>query len=232
MAEIVLIHGSCFDGRAWDALAPHLRDLGHLVCAIDLPGRGGAETTLAQQGQAVAAAITGKALLVGHSAGGYPITMAAELAPERVAGLIYLAGYVPRAGASVADLRRAGPAQPMKGSFRLSADRRAYAFDPAAAREMFFHDCPDPAGLTEGLGLEATAPQETAFGPLTHSPHLPRAAIIATRDRAIPPDWQRQMAGGIAQHDIPTGHCPHLVSPVSLAQLIGRILDGWHKDAS
>lgn len=230
MAEIIPVHGSGFGAWAWDGLTPLLRAIGHRVCAIDLPGRAGALTSLAAQGQAVADAITGKAVLIGHSAGGYPITLAAELAPQKVAGLIYLAAYVPQAGSSVADLRRAGPSQPMRGHFRLSPDRTAYGFDPSAARQMFFHDCSDPAVLTDRLCLEPIAPQETAFPALTHAPGLPRAAIIATGDRAIPPDWQRDMARGLACHDIASGHCPHLANPIGLAGLISRILDGWGKD--
>lgn len=230
MAEIILVHGSCFGAWGWEAVIPLLRAVGHKVHAIDLPGRGGGASDLEAQGRAVVAAITGKAVLIGHSAAGFPITMAAELAPERVAGLIYLAAYVPRAGASVADLRRAGPAQPMRGTFRLNPDRTAYGFDPDAARALFFHDCPDPAALTNRLCLEPVAPQETAFPALIHAPGLPRAAIIATNDRAIPPDWQRAMAEGMAQHDLAGGHCPHLANPIGLAGLISRILDGWRKD--
>jgi pimeloyl-ACP methyl ester carboxylesterase len=224
MAEVILVHGSCFGGRAWDRVAPLLRDLGHKVCAIDLPGRGGGAVSLTDMGRSVALAVQGRGWLIGHSAGGYAITMAAELAPEKVAGLIYVAGYVPRAGASVADLRRAGPSNPMRGTFRLSPDRQSYGFDPVAAQEMFFHDCAETEGLTDRLCLEPVAPQETRFAALIHAPKLPRAAIIATQDRAIPPDWQRQMAAGMVQHDLASGHCPQLSCPEPLAARIDRII--------
>jgi hypothetical protein len=37
-----------------------------------------------------------------------------------VAGLIYLSAYIPATGLSLADLRRAGPSQPLRGALNLS----------------------------------------------------------------------------------------------------------------
>ncbi|MFZ9200195.1 MAG: alpha/beta fold hydrolase, partial [Paracoccaceae bacterium] len=76
MAELLLIHGSCFGAWAWEALIPVLARHGHHARAIDLPGRGGTATTLADQARAIEAALTAPTILVGHSAGGFPITAA------------------------------------------------------------------------------------------------------------------------------------------------------------
>lgn len=214
MADLLLIHGSCFTAQAWDALIPALAHHDHTAHAIDLPGRGGTATTLAEQAGAIAAALTGPTILVGHSAGGFPITAARS--PD-IKGLIYLAAYIPQPGKSVADLRRAGPSQPMKGAFQITPDRSAYSFAPARCRDLFFHDCPDPDAATARLCLEPIAPQETPFAAL---PTLPRAAIICTEDRAIPPDWQRAMATGLPQTDLPSGHCPFLSMPDCLAETL------------
>ena len=214
MAELLLIHGSCFTAQAWDALIPALARHGHSARAIDLPGRGGTVTSLAEQAQAIANALTGPTILVGHSAGGFPITAARS---PHITGLIYLAAYIPQPGKSVADLRRAGPSQPMKGDFRLTPDRNAYSFAPDRCTDLFFHDCPDPDAATARLCLEPITPQET---PLRHGPTPPAAAIICTDDRAIPPDWQRAMAAGLPQTDLPAGHCPFLSMPDRLAETL------------
>lgn len=222
MAEILLIHGSGFGAWAWGWSIPALTVLGHKARAIDLPGRDGAGTTLEEQARAIVAAIQGPTILVGHSAGGFPITLAACLAPDRVHGLIYLAAYIPQPGKSLADLRRAGPSQPMRGAFQISADRASYRFAPERCESLFFHDCPDPAKLMDRMGPEPIRPQETPFpGPL---PNLPRAAIIACDDRAIPPDWQRTMATGMTQEELQSGHCPHLSMPGPLAAVIDRLI--------
>lgn len=223
MAEMLLVHGSCYGAWAFDHLIPALERRGVRARAIDLPGRGGAPTSLAEQAKAIVAALDGPTVLVGHSAGGFAITAAAELAPDKVAGLIYLCAYVPVPGRSLADMRRAGPSQPLKGSFHLTADRSAYGFDPARAKALFFHDCPDPEAVIARLCLEPVAPQETAFPALHHAPNLPCAAIICTDDRAIPPAYQAQMAEGMAQTVLASGHSPFLSMPDRLAECLSAV---------
>lgn len=223
MADLLLVHGSCMGAWVWQAVLPALAALGHRACAIDLPGRDGRPCTLADHAATIHAALTGPTVLVGHSAGGFAIEAAAG--DPRVSGLIHIAAYVPQPGRSLADLRRAGPAQPMRGTFEVSPDRTSYRFRPDRCADLFFHDCPDAAALTARMGAEPLAPQETAFppGPL---PALPRAAIICTDDRAIPPDWQRAMAAGLPQIDLPSGHCPFLSMPDRLAQTLHGLLGG------
>lgn len=219
MAEVLLIPGSCFGAWAWDREIPVLSAYGHVVQAIDLPGRDGADVSLNDHAKAILAAIKGRAVLVGHSAGGFPITLAAAMAPDKVQALIYVAAYIPQPGKSLADLRRAGPSHPMRGAFQISADGASYRFDPARCADLFFHDTDD---LTDQMGPEPIRPQETAFPcPI---PDLPRAAIIARDDRAIPEGWQRAMAAGMAQEELPSGHCPHLSMPDALAALIHRLI--------
>lgn len=223
MAEMLLIHGSCYGAWAFDRLIAALAGLGVKARAIDLPGRGGGVTSLAEQAEAIVAALDGPTVLVGHSAGGFAITAAAELAPEKVAGLIYLCAYVPAPGQSLADMRRAGPSQPLKGSFRLTADRKAYGFAPTRAKALFFHDCPDADAAIARLCLEPVAPQETAFPALHHAPNLPRAAIICADDRAIPPAYQAQMAAGMALTTLASGHSPFLSMPDRLAEALSAV---------
>lgn len=223
MAEMLLVHGSCYGAWAFDQVIPALARLGVKARAIDLPGRGGVPTSLDAQARAVVAALNGPTVLVGHSAGGFAITAAAELAPDRVAGLIYLCAYVPAPGQSLAEMRRAGPSQPLRGSFRLTTDRSAYGFDPTRAKALFFQDCPNPEPAIARLCLEPVAPQETALPALRHAPNLPRAAIICTDDRAIPPAYQAQMAAGLPQTSLASGHSPFLSMPEELALCLAGI---------
>lgn len=218
MAEVLLIHGSGFGACCWDALIPALARYGHTARAIDLPGRGGTPTTLAAQALAIDKALTAPTILVGHSAGGFPITAAAS---PLITARIYLAAYIPAPGQSVASLRRAGPSQPMRGAFQISPDRSAYAFAADRCHDLFFHDCPDADTATARMCAEPIAPQETA---LPHGPQGPAAAIICTDDRAIPPDWQRAMAKGLRQTDLPSGHCPFLSMPETLAETLDAMI--------
>ncbi|MEZ5867275.1 MAG: alpha/beta fold hydrolase [Defluviimonas denitrificans] len=91
MAEFLLIHGSCHGAWCWRDLIPALAALGHTARAIDLPAHGAdttpaTEATLDLYADRILAAIDGPVTLVGHSAAGYPITLAAERAGKDRAG--------------------------------------------------------------------------------------------------------------------------------------------------
>lgn len=220
MADVVLIHGSCFGAWVWADVVTALQGLGHRVRALDLPGRDGAPTTLAAQAQSIVDALEGPTILVGHSAGGVAITAAAHQS-AKVTGLIFVAAYIPD-GRSVAQQRRAGPSQPMRGAFQLTPDRSAYGFAPDRCADLFFHDCPDATGATAGLCLEPVTPQETPQAP---PPPIPLAAIICRDDRAIPPAYQSQMAQGLPQIALPSGHCPFLSMPDRFADTLHALLN-------
>ena len=222
MAEFLLVHGAGHGAWAWawEEVIPALTALGHSARAIDLPGRGGAATTLAAQAGAIAAALRGPTVLVGHSAGGFAITAAAA-ASAQVSRLIYVCAFIPQPGRSIADLRRACPEIGLRGSYRISADRQSFAFDPAKAKFLFFHDCPDPAGAAARICAEPVAPQETAIERL---PELPRAAIFCSEDRAIPLPYQQKMAEGISvRRALPSGHSPFLSMPGALATALDAL---------
>lgn len=230
MSEVVLVPGAAHGAWCWHRVVPRLTALGYSVTAVDLPQHGAATVTLADYARAILSPIRDRAVLVGHSAGGVAITAAAEVAPERVAGLLYLCAYVPGPGQSVASLRRAGPSQPLAGTFRLTPDRRAFTFAPDTLDDRFYHDCPteDRALARAHLTPQPIAPQEEALPATARAKALPRAYIRCTEDRAIPPDWQARMAGGMPMTDLATGHSPFFAAPDQLAALIDRFARQAH----
>lgn len=211
---------------------PFLNNSAHQARAIDLPAHGPDQTPMAQvtldlYAQAIVAAITDPVILVGHSMAGYPITAAAERAPEKIAALVYLCAYVPRSGQSLAEMRRAWPSQPLEGAFRVSKDRASFAFEPTKIKDKFYHDCPPEAVALAmaRLGPEPIAPQETPITLTTASQSLPRHYIRCTQDRAIPPAFQQSMTAGWPAAQVTTlstGHSPFFAAPQALAQ---RLID-------
>ncbi|MCF1708791.1 alpha/beta fold hydrolase [Tabrizicola sp. J26] len=229
--RFLLVHGSCHAAWCWQDLLPRLVLAGAEARSIDLPAHGAdrsdpAAVTLSDYGTAILDRIEDPVILVGHSAGGFPITAAAEAAQGKVSGLIYLCAYIPRPGLSVADLRRAGPSQPLRGKILHDRGAPTYRFDPATIAPLLFHDCP-PGTASRALpllGAEPVAPQETAL-PLTEASHsLPRHAIVTTADRVIPPEWQAAMAhaAGVDTSSLDCGHSPYFAAPDALA---ARLLD-------
>ena len=228
MSDLLLIHGSCHGAWCWEAVIPALAALGISAEAIDLPGRDGSPTTLDDYATAIRAAARPGTVLVGHSAGGYAITAAAEGDPDRFHGLIYLCAYLPAPGQSLADMRRAGPSQPLLPAIRLAPDRASFTIDPAQATAVFYHDCkPEVArAATARLCPQPVTPQETKLSPKA-APTLPRHYIVCDDDRAIPPAYQAQMAGVLppwAITHLDASHSPFLSMPDTLAQRLADIL--------
>lgn len=232
MAEVLLVHGSCHGAWCWHRVLPELAALGIPARALDLPGHGSnpaATPSLQDYAEAILAALTGPALLVGHSAGGYAITAAAEADPSRIAGLAYLCAYAPAQGQSLAEMRRAGPSQPLAPAIRLSPGRSHFTVDPDRIDDLFYHDCPaeDRALAARLLCPEPVAPQETPLVLTENSQDLPRFYIACTEDRTIPPSYQAQMALSIPQQNrfaLPCSHSPFFAAPQDTARLIAGIL--------
>ncbi|GAB3467452.1 alpha/beta fold hydrolase [Actinophytocola sediminis] len=131
MTDVVVIPGAWHGAGHFAALASALTARGHRVLALDLPGHGGrarfpasyltrdlaalpversplADLTLDQVAADVVAALgafPAPPVVVAHSMGGTVATRVAELAPESVACLVYLAAFLPtRLGAAGAYL--------------------------------------------------------------------------------------------------------------------------------
>lgn len=233
MSDILLVHGAAHGAWCWHRVLPLLRAMGHAARAIDLPAHGDdptdpSEVTLDLYADAILAATRGPTILVGHSMGGFPITAAAQRAPERFAALVYLCAYLPVAGQSLAGMRRAGPSQPLAGSFLLDDSRTTFTFDPARAPALFYHDCPpeDVALAARRLCPQPIRPQETALPDTSRAETLPRFYIRCTGDRAIPPDYQTTMSAALPRDHVlslPCGHSPFFAAPDALARHIDAI---------
>lgn len=233
MPDILLVHGAAHGAWCWHRVIPALHALGHDARAIDLPSHGDdatdpATVTLDAYADAILGAIRGPTILVGHSMGGFPITAAAQKAPARIAALVYLCAYLPKPGLSLAEMRRAGPRQPLAGAFRIDDSSTTFTFDPAQAPALFYHDCPpeDVALALRRLCPQPIRPQETPLPDTAQAEALPRFYIPCTDDRAIPPEYQQTMAAGLTRDRIlplHCGHSPFFAVPEALARHIDSI---------
>jgi pimeloyl-ACP methyl ester carboxylesterase len=230
MTRILLIHGAAHGAWAWRDTLPALTALGHDVQAIDLPSHGQdptpvTEVTLEDYGRAILDALTGPTVLVGHSMGGYAITKAAEMDPTLISGLIYLCAYTPWSGLSLAKMRFQASEQPLLPAMRLAEDRKSFTFDPDMAPLLFYQDCPAEAVAyaQDHLCPQAVAPSSSAMELTDRSQSLPRSYIICAQDRAIPPDFQNDMAARFDPARVRTldsGHSPFFSMPTALARMI------------
>ncbi|MFN7223922.1 MAG: alpha/beta fold hydrolase [Paracoccaceae bacterium] len=233
MSDFLLIHGSCHGAWCWHRVIPALEALGHRARAIDLPSHGrdhtpASDVTLHSYATAICDALLSPTIVVGHSMAGYPITAAAERDPSHIAALVYVCAYAPVSGLSLADMRRAGPRQPLAPAIRVDATRTTFAFDPAQTNALFYHDCDPQAQSLADLCLtpQPILPQETPLT-LTHrSQAVPRHYIRCTDDRAIPPEYQATMAQGLppGHHTtLSASHSPFFACPKALADRLHAI---------
>lgn len=235
MADFLLIHGAAHGAWCWRDTIPALQAMGHSARAIDLPSHGDDPTpyqqaTLDLYADAIIAAIDNPVILVGHSMGGYPITLAAERAPQKVQRLIYLCAYVPAPGLSLAQRRMQAPSQPLLPFIRMTEDGKGWTVDRDDLHALFYHDCPPGTVDYAAPRLSIQATQPTAVPvEVARSARIPRRYIRCTDDRTIPPDFQVTMtADWPAEHvaHMDCAHSPFFANPAGLAQQ----LDAFSKD--
>jgi pimeloyl-ACP methyl ester carboxylesterase len=183
-----------------------LEQLGHEAIAIDLPGHGtrrDERSTLADRRDAIVDVVRSGDVLVGHSGGGYDITVAAAEIPERVAFMIYLAAGLPLEGRTVLEatggattrndtgevevLRLKSDETGMSSLVRRNERGRMECTDFDAVRAHFYHDCDDGTAKW-AYSLLTPAPTEFLLEPVSiprfWTADIPRSYILCSDDRA------------------------------------------------
>src|SRR3954464_6134116 len=142
---VILAHGAFEDASSWRSVFEHLDSDEYNVLAAAIPLRGVASD--ASYLGAVIDQLDGPVVLVGHSFSGCVITVAG--ASEKVAGLVYVAGFVPDEGESIADLQGRYPSLAM-GNFLqprpLPDGSLELSVDPQRFHDIFCADVPDADG--------------------------------------------------------------------------------------
>ncbi|MGZ6627901.1 MAG: alpha/beta hydrolase, partial [Solirubrobacteraceae bacterium] len=235
-------HGAMGGAWCWEPVLPGLRAAGHEAVAIDLPGQGGdatplAEITLYRYADAVCEALDeldGPVLLTGHSMGGMVITQAAAQRPERLAGLVYVAAFLPQPGQALIDITRLPEAagDSVQANIVVEGDPPVAVLPPEAAPEALYHCC-TPEQIAWALprrGGQPVIPFTQPFTPPEGSgaafDTLPRAYVTCLQDRAIRPPVQRLMytaAGCDPVIEIDTDHSPWLSRTEELVGALDRV---------
>jgi pimeloyl-ACP methyl ester carboxylesterase len=218
VATYVLVHGAWHGSWEWDEVARILEGEGHRVIAVDLP-----RTTLDDNVATVRAAVEAvpePVLLVGRSAGGMWITQTAELVPERVAKLVYVAAFLPADGQALNDLA-AGDVAP--SNLVVDEQTGTAVVAEAAHREGSYGECTDEVAaaasarrVPEALVQFSSPVRITEEG----AGSVPRVYVECLRDRAIAIERQRAMQAArpcLQVLTIDTDHSPALSRPRELA---------------
>jgi len=220
---IVLIHGAFADASGWGDVITRLQNRGYTVLAPANPLRGVASDSAYIV--SVLATITGPIVLVGHSYGGEVITNAATGNPN-VKALVYIAGFAPDEGESIAGLAGAFPPSmltPQNLVFRPFPGGVDGYINPAVFREVFAADV--PAGTTAVMGASQRPAALSTLSEPSGAPAwktIPSWYLVANQDHAIHPDLERFMAARMHAHtvQIDSSHAAMVSNPGAVTDLI------------
>jgi pimeloyl-ACP methyl ester carboxylesterase len=240
--RFLLIHGGFHGAWCWRDLIPQIERLGHEAIAIDLPGHGerrAEHSTLANRRDAIVSVMRRGDVLVGHSAGGFDITLAADAASEKVGHLVYLAAGVPIEGHSLLEALGGAPASNAQTkdeierlrdmvpnqALRPTPDGSLEWVDKGLAKRSFYHDC-DEALANWAFERLSPAPQQILTEPVTlprfWTAALPRSYIVCLKDRVLPFAKALAFAGrlGVMPLYLDSSHSPFFSRPAELAAVL------------
>jgi pimeloyl-ACP methyl ester carboxylesterase len=220
MKNVVLVHGGFVDGAGWESVYKTLKKNGYNVSVVQNPTISLEDDVAATK--RVLAAQDGPAILVGHSYGGAVITEAGN--DPKVAGLVYIAGFAPDKGESVASLIKDPPPgapvppilPPQDGYLSLDKTKfsAAFAADVDKEKAAFMADSQVPWGV----GALSGTITEPAWK------KKPSWYLLTTEDKMIPPDAQRLMSkrAGATVTEVKGSHAIYVSQPDAVVALIEK----------
>jgi pimeloyl-ACP methyl ester carboxylesterase len=213
MTRIVLVHGAWHGPWCWEKVLGELRDREIDAVAVDLPFTGFADDV--ESARSAMAANGEPVIVIAHSYGGAVVSQAVSQL-SNVVHVVFLAAFV-NSGEASALIDR-----PLALLEAIVRDGDRCSFDPKFAQTIFYGDsAPDVvASIVPRLRpmiLDATAMLATPSLP----PAVPSTYVVCTRDGAIPPEAQFQMANQVDRViEWPTDHSPFLTRPGDVADLL------------
>lgn len=234
MATFLLIHGAWHGAWCWHKVTPVLGAAGARVLAPDLPSMGADITppnviTLDYWARFIADSVDREpepVTLVAHSRGGIVASRAAELVPDRIRRIVYVAAYLLPARATLAAAARSDddsliPSNMIPASAGLTCTVR-----PGVIREAFYGRCTD-ADAADAETRLSPEPLKPLVTPLEITPErygrVPRTYIETRFDNVITLAAQRRMQEALPCDPVFTldaDHSPFLSQPESLARIL------------
>lgn len=232
----VLVHSAWLGGWQWENVAKTLKDNGHTVLTPDLPGHGQDKTapvdiTMEDYVNTLTNILDKQdnpVILVGHSFNGITVSRVAELRPNKVKSLVYMAAFLLPNGGSFFNAVQGVKGSKAVENFYLSDDKTYAMVKESEIQNAFAHDIPKEAfdAAKPYIVPEPAAPlayelqiTDENFG------SIPKYYIECTEDRAIPIEVQRAMYNGKAQkaYTLNASHTPNFSQPKKVANILLEI---------
>ncbi len=217
MAHVFLVHGAAANDLSWFDVPDGLRDAGHSVNSLLLPGHTRNPFLRSKQQAAIslrdyvdhvlgAIGTLDDVVLVGHSMGGFVISEVAAQAPGKVGKLIYVAAMLPQDGETPMDI---------VGRVGTSISD--------VIMEFLGH------GLlaVRGLSRQPRGPLGDGFSETPGFKDIPRSYVLCGDDGIIPPVLQQEMIDarpGTEKVSLASDHLPMLTAPDELLPVLIRLI--------
>ena len=219
LPNIVLVHGAWADGSSWSEVIRRLQQDGYNVTAPQFP-----LTTLTDDVarlRQVLAALTGPAVVAGHSYGGQVMTALGGDAPS-VVGLVYVAAIALDEGESIGEVLSAGEPTPAIAHLRI--DDQGFAWLPQDDFVKHFAGDIDPVHANVMYSVQQPL-SASAFGDVMGTPawrSMRTWYAVAENDEALPPDVERQFAKRMDATviEVASGHLAMVSHPDEVADLV------------
>lgn len=238
MKNYLLIHGAW--GAAWEfnKVTELLSNDGHNVVALDLPGHGENKANIADVNmnayvQTVVKAINDlreDVILVGHSLAGAAISQVAQIIPEKIESLIYVAAMLLKDGESPLSVMQNDAGGELLPNTLFSEDGSYATISEETVRNVLLNDVDDEAYLNSivprFLFKQATEPF-MAKAQLTEEKYgsVEKHYIKASIDKVITPAAQEKMLNNWQVDNVFTlesGHFPLTSIPEKLVEIIKK----------
>jgi pimeloyl-ACP methyl ester carboxylesterase len=234
----VFVHGAMVDGTVWYKIIKPLEDAGHKVVVINLPAHGKDNTGIAEVNYQKYVAIiadsvnaqTGKVILVGHSMAGLLIASVAELLPDKIEKLVFVAAFIPQNGDNVFTLNGKDKLSQFGPNLMVANDKSSAVLNPKKIKDVFCPDCSDAdiSYLTLSQKSEPLAPlaESTVLTDKNYN-SIPKYIIQTTQDHGISLSFQLEMAASAKNvaktYKIESGHLPFITQPNVLIKILLNI---------
>lgn len=235
---IILLHGSWHGAWCWYKITPRLLALGYDVHVPDLPGHGREWRTF--RGRITLGAmvktvtdildrLSQKAIVVVHSRSGIVASQAAELRPEKIECIAYLASFMLKNGERAADWFFSDKDSSLQGQIAIDRFRFTDMIKPEAYKNSLYGDCSsDDVALASALLTPEPSLPALKRIQLTEKNYdsIPRYYIELIEDRAISIQLQRRWIERqpVKQvFSLRASHSAYFSKPDELTQIIHTI---------